>query len=284
MVRIDPALERIAARLTTAALRGHGDDDDDVFGQRSRPFVDVYSVAGLRRVLDEYGMTAALEAQGLGDHELVISRQDDYRHRLEVRLTDGRPIMDVHLHLREAPVAGRPSVGVVVVEWLMMQNPRASFDARRPRLPGQAHPGTGLGRHVHSLLVLLCRRLGRDALLTVPERFHLAVLYRRVEYVPVDGSDDGGVAAALRAGEDAGLSMAGLAWAVERGFVRRFDGTPWSYAPVALICPVSPRLEQALARGNDDAGRRSLELCVDVDALQASLVEDPVPGLLTIWR
>jgi hypothetical protein len=78
--------------------------------------------------------------------------------------------------------------------------------------------------------------------------------------------------------------MAGLAWAVERGFVCRLDGTPWSYAPVALICPVSPRLEQALARGNDDAGRRSLELCVDVDALQASLVEDPVPGLLTIWR
>jgi hypothetical protein len=165
-----------------------------------------------------------------------------------------------------------------------MQNPRAHFDARHPRLPGQAHPGTGLGRHVHSLLVLLCRRLGRDALLTVPERFHLAALYRRVEYVPVERDDGVGVEVALRAGHDAGLSMAGLAWAVERGCVHRVDGTPWSYQPVPLVCPVSPRLEQALSRANDDAGRPSLALTIDVDALQASLFDDPVPGLQTIWR
>jgi hypothetical protein len=167
----------------------------------------------------------------------------------------------------------------------LMQNPRARFDAQRPRLPGQEHPGTGLGRQVHSLLVLLCRRLGRDALLTVPERFHLAVLYRRVEYVPIDAHDDVGLVAALQAGQEAGVSMAALAWAVERACVLRPDGSPWSYRPAALVCPVSPRLERALSQGAlDDAAPPPLRLTVDVASLESSLARSPVPGLHTIWR
>jgi hypothetical protein len=284
-VRIDPSLERIAARLTTARLRA-GDDDDDLLEPDTLPFVDLYSVAGLRHALTEYGITAALEARGLGDHEYRISRQDAFRHRLEILLSDGRPIMDLRLHLREAPVVGGRSVAVVVVEWLLMQNPRASFDARRPRLPGQVYPGTGMGRQVHCLLVLLCRRLGRDALLTVPERFHLAALYRKVDYVAVDPDDDVGVHAALRAGDDAGLSMAGLAWAVERGCVVDIDEAPWSYRPHTLVCPVSDRLERALRRETASLlpQRPTSALHVDVARLEASLARVPVPGLPSIWR
>jgi hypothetical protein len=287
MVRIDPSLERIAARLSTARLRAPGDEDDgDLFEPGSRPFVDLYTVAGLRHALTEYGITAALEARGLGDHEYRISRQDDFRHRLEIVLSDGQPIMDLHLHLREAPVAGGRSVGVVVVEWLLMQNPRATFDARRPRFPGQHHPGTGMGRLVHSLLVLLCRRLGRDALLTVPERFHLAALYRQTDYVAVDPDDDVGIIAALQAGQDARLSMAGLAWAVERGCVVDVDETPWSYRPHTLVCPVSDRVERALRRETASLlpTMPTPALHVDVPRLQASLSRVPVPGLPTIWR
>jgi hypothetical protein len=287
MVRIDPSLERIAARLTSARLRAPGDDDeDDLFEPEARPFVDLYSAAGLRHALTEYGITAALEARGLGDHVYRISRQDDFRHRLEILLSDGRPIMDLHLHLREAPVVGGKPVGVVVVEWLLMQNPRADFSPTRPRFPGQSHPGTGMGRQVHTLLVLLCRRLGRDALLTVPERFHLASLYRHVDYVAVDPDDDVGIMAALRAGDEAGLSLAALAWAVERGCVVDVDEAPWSYRPHTLVCPVSERVERALRR--ETASLLPTvpvpSLHVDVPRLQASLERVPVPGLPGIWR
>lgn len=287
MVRIDPSLERIAARLTSARLRSPGDgEDDDLFAPEARPFVDLYSAAGLRHALTEYGITSALEARGLGDHEYRISRQDDFRHRLEILLSDGRPIMDLHLHLREAPVMGDKPVAVVVVEWLLMQNPRAEFSPTRPRFPGQTHPGTGMGRQVHALLVLLCRRLGRDALLTVPERFHLAGLYRKVDYIAVDPDDDVGIMAVLQAGADAGLSLAGVAWAVERGCVVHVDETPWSYRPHTLVCPVSERVERALRR--ETASLLPTvpvpPLRVDVPRLQASLERVPVPGLHGVWR
>jgi hypothetical protein len=287
MVHIDPSLERIAARLSSSQLRAMGEtDDDDLFEQEAAPFVDLYSAAGLRHALTEYGITAALEARGLGDHEYRISRQDGFRHRLEILLSDGRPIMDLHLHLREAPVAGGKAVGVVVVEWLLMQNPRAEFDQRRPRFPGQAHPGTGMGRQVHALLVLLCRRVGRDALLTVPERFHLAALYRTIDYVAVNPDDDVGIAAALQAGADVGLSMAGLAWAVERGCVIDGGGTSWSYRPHTLVCPVSERVERALRRETASLlpTMPTPSLHVDVPRLEVSLARVPVPGLPTIWR
>lgn len=285
-------MEKIAARLTSATLRAsEGEDDDDLFEPETRPFLDVYSVSGLRHALQEYGITAALEARGLGDHEYRVSREDDFRHRLEILLSDGRAIMDLHLHLRESPVVGDKPFAVVVVEWLLMQNPRQPFSPERPRFPGQLYPGTGMGRQVHTLLVLLCRRMCRDALLTVPERFHLALLYRRIDFVAVDANDDVGIQAVLQAGDVAGLSMAGLAWAVERGFVLDDDGAPWRYTPHTLVCPVSQRLELALRRETasspeEKAGPAalSLSLHVDVEGLQQSLASSPVDGLFTIWR
>jgi acetoin utilization deacetylase AcuC-like enzyme len=37
-----------------------------------------------------------------------------------------------------------PGLELVAIEWLLLQNPRESFSERRPRLPGQEHPGLGL--------------------------------------------------------------------------------------------------------------------------------------------
>ncbi|MDP2343741.1 MAG: hypothetical protein Q8O67_22475 [Deltaproteobacteria bacterium] len=285
-MHLDPRFERIARRLTAADLRADDDDDDDgldlMEARTGRRFVDAYSTAGLRRALDEYGITAALVALGLADHELRISADDPFRHQLRIVLADGRQVMDLRLHLVDAavdPVADPNRVSVVVVDWLSMQNPRASFSAQRPRLPGQEHPGTGLGRTVHQLLVLLCRRIGRDALITVPERFHLAVLYRKAGYVCLDADVEAVLIGVERAGAAAGLSLAELAWAVERGYVHADDddATVFVHAPVELVFPVSPRLERGLARRPQAP---IPAFVVDVEALRSSLAKDPVDGLV----
>jgi hypothetical protein len=291
MVRIDPALERIAARLTAADLRADSGDTSDLFEDDERPFVDVYSVTGLRRVLQEYGLDEALRRKGLGDHTLRITREDDFRHRLELVLSDGQPVMDMRLHLREAAVTHGDPVAVVVVDWLLMQHPRQTFSAERPQLPGQRHPGTGLGRIVHGLLVLLCRRLGRDGLVTVPERFHLAALYRRLGYraADVDMAADADVVAVMTAANDQGVSFVALAWAVERGLVFDDDGRPWRYAPHTRFCPVSARLERVLTPTPSTTSTTSMmsspptpHFHIDVDGLRRSLADDPVEGLTTI--
>ena len=286
MVWRDPRFQRIAQRLTAADLREGAADGDleeqDLMAARTgQCFVDAYSEAGLRRALDEYGITAALTRLGLGDHHLLITADDPFRHQLRIALDDGRLIMDLRLHLVDAaidPAKDPHRVAVVVVDWLSMQNPRASFSPARPRLPGQEHPGTGLGRQVHQLLMILCRRIGRDALITVPERFHLAVLYRQLGYLCLDADVDAALTGVERAGAAADLSLAKLAWAVERGCVHAVDGGPrvFAHAPVELVCPVSARLERALSRRSAKAIPRFV---VDVDALSRSLKNDPVDGL-----
>lgn len=303
MLRVAPDLERIAARLTAHDLRGHDDDDDDLFAARTaEAFVDTYSEQGLRRALTEYGVFDDLAARGLGDNELKITREDHYRHRLEITLLDGSPVMDMRLHLAEHSVgthvdkrvgtkgSGRGvddkdavPVAVVLINWLLMQHPRQPFSSTRPRLPGQQHPGTGMGRKVQELLVLLCRRLGRDGLVSVPERFHLSVLYRRIGFFPAVVAETAGVDAALAAAIVAGISFDQLAWAVERGFVVDERGLPWVYTPHTLICPVSSRLQrllraQAAANASSSTSNAPL-LRVDLDGLRASLANDPVDGV-----
>ncbi len=295
MVTVDSRLERIARRLTLADLRSDDDDDDgDLLAARQADwFVDVYSPSGLRHAFYEYGITSALAARGLADHRLLVTREDPFRHRLQLLLDDGGVIMDLRLHLVDAAVAKAPHekdsgdknsgdknsgdndrISVVVVDWLLMQNPRAAFSTARPRLPGQEHPGTGLGGQVHQLLILLCRRLGRDGLVNTPERFHLAALYRRLGYVG-DAHDDAIIAGVVAAAARQSISLPLLAWAVDRGFVNN-DAGKYRYAPHELFCPVSKRLERALAH---PPAAPQPGFVVDVDGLHRSLRHEPVAGL-----
>jgi hypothetical protein len=97
VLRVDPAFERIARRLTSLELRAgadaRGDADllkpGEAAGRTSSAFVDTYSVEGIHRVLDEYGLRAQLERQGLGDVVIDITQDDPFRHRLAVRLPEG---------------------------------------------------------------------------------------------------------------------------------------------------------------------------------------------------
>jgi hypothetical protein len=280
MVRVRPEFERVAARLRLHELSAEDDDDaDDLLAARTAArFVDTYSVDGLRLVMDAYGLQAALHERGLGDCRVRVSRDDAFRHRLELLLDDDRRVMDMRLHLQELalPAAQPVAFSVVVVDWLLMQHPGERFSSSRPRLPGQAWPGTGLGRQVHDLLVLLCRRIGRDALLNTPERFHLAALYRRAGYRSLDDDGGAGVDAALAAGRSAGLSFAALTWAVERGFVR-CDGGAWAYHPAPHLFAVSERAERWVRRL--PAAPPGPSVTVDVAGLRQSLRDDPVDGV-----
>ncbi|OGQ18739.1 MAG: hypothetical protein A2138_04005 [Deltaproteobacteria bacterium RBG_16_71_12] len=290
MSRVDPRFEAISRRLTMLELMDPGpnappEGSESPFARAER-FVATYSEAGLRTAIREFGLDDKLRALGIADFELRITEEDPFRHRLEVLLADDalrdRHVMDLRLHLSRVGLPGvEEHADVVIVEWLLMQNPRGAFSKERPRLPGQRAPGTGLGREVAQLLMLLCRRVQREALITVPERFHLAELYRRSGWLPINLEEEHAltdVLAATRA-----LSLAARAWAVERGFVRDADGAPFTYHPHERVMPVSERLERALAPGGFFMLREVLRppraYRIDVEALRRSLHDDPVDGL-----
>lgn len=300
---MDPHLDRISRRLTALELRQPDPGDDALvtevkpgspFGRVTRRFVQTYSAAGLKTVIRETGLEEKLQEQGLGDYRIRITDDDPFRHRLEILLPDDVPglhggrapedrhIMDMHLHLTSVALPGvEEQVDVVVVEWLLMQNPRRVFTKDRPRLPGQRHPGTGLGRIIAQLLWLMCRRIGRDGLINIPERFHLDELYARAGWIAVDPEHERFTQGVLAASE--GLSLAARAWAMERGFVTDENGQVARYTPHERVMPVSERLEKALKPGGFLWLQRLLDepprFTVDVDALRRSLRAFPVEGM-----
>jgi hypothetical protein len=265
--------ERISRRLTTLELTA-GDDD--------ARFVRTYSTRGLHTVIDEYGLDAKLRALGLSDYRLVVTEDDAFRHRLELVLPGGEHVMDLRLHLAHARIPNASErADVVIVEWLLMQNPRAAFSSAKPRLPGQRHPGTGLGRAVAELLAIMCRRIGRDGLVVVPERFHLAELYAQAGWIAPSPEAERDLADVLRATPS--LTFAARAWAVERGFVVDEDGAAFVHRPSERVLAVSPRMKEALAPDGFLWLRRLVgaeaRFTVDIAALRASLVADPVEGM-----
>lgn len=293
MPRLDPHFERIARRLNTLELRRPDVDEDPLdmepgspFGRVSRRFADTYTSGGLRTVIREYGLDEKMRGQGLTDYELRISEEDPFRHRLEIFLPEGvaeeRRVMDLRIHLTSVALPGvEEHADVVIVDWLLMQNPLRSFTRERPRLPGQRYPGTGLGRDVAQLLVLMCRRIGRDGLVTVPEHFHLAELYAAAGWrapAPQAERELDAIIAATRT-----LSLAGRAWAVERGFLSDEDGEIVSYTPHERVLPVSERLEKAMAPGGFLWLTRLLtpipKLELDLEGLRQSLRDEPVEGM-----
>ncbi len=284
------------------------DDAEDILGDLTERgggeamrsgdrFVGFYSRSGVLTVLEAYGVSARLERLGLTPWELRLSSDGGGRHRLEVLLEGGgeddHRLIDLVVELRrvrEIPIGdGRCDTevyDVLVVEWLALQNPRAGFTTGRPQLPGQHHPGLGIGRTVHNMILLMARRLGRDGVLNVPRHFHLAVFYDRFGYrflCEAHQTEVRVVAGALLGS----LPMAAVSWAVERGLVELDRGggfEPWMCRPVEMLAPVSERLQDRLGR---DGGwfrrlispRPRFRVRLDRAGLVESLRSDPVPGL-----
>ena len=95
-------------------------------------------------------------------------------------------IVDLKIRLgtylpKESDIHLFPSRGYrfLMLEWLTLQNPLIEFSSRRIPLPGQNHPGLGLGRKVLDMFIHLSRVIRSDGILAYPAFFHNAFLFSR---------------------------------------------------------------------------------------------------------
>jgi hypothetical protein len=243
--RFDRAYRRIARSLSNAALL---QDDTDTVGDadetgetlmldkdRGRRFLDHYGTRGLRVAFERYGLIAAIERRGFTDiqietrvatdrHELLLSSGSERLVEIVVR----RDILSVPHHVleRSAPAEVHPpdTYRVLTIDWLSLQNPRAPFSLEKPRLPGQEHPGLGIGWRVMTLLARTVERLELDGFVTVAEYLHNAELYAR-EMPHLDPREAGRLSALLRTlRTDEALNTAQASWAMEWGLVYEDGG------------------------------------------------------------
>ncbi|HXK10865.1 MAG TPA: histone deacetylase [Vicinamibacteria bacterium] len=216
-------------------------------GRASR-FLGYFSRHGVELLLERAGVLPQLRARGFRALRVDLEGRDGQGQTLRI-LSDDERRVELLVEMRAGRSRGAiAGMEVVALEWLLLQNPREPFSERRPRLPGQQHPGLGLLRDFMGWLVVVCEAHGLDGVFFVAAHYHIAMQSRRLVR-PLRPEDEARLLAIAAALE--GVPLAEATSAVEEGrLVETGTGRPADWHPVATVLPVSERLH-ALVSGRD---------------------------------
>jgi hypothetical protein len=310
VTRYDREFRRIARSLSRLELANSNSTEDEVLDpstllgpdRESRigtgRFLGFYGIAGLELAFERYGLFAALARRGFTDPQLTLRLESD-RHTLildspnESAKERGERLRLLELVVRRdamlpAPPTGMPALNkqyeVLTIDWLLLQNPALEFTSARPRLPGQNHPGLGVGWRVLAILYRAAERLGVSGLVTVADHLHNAEHYAR-ELPFFDPAHAGRLRALLKLlRHDHQLSVAEASWAMEWGCVRDGKGEPVAWRGEAQVATEDESLRVyfkspqygVLAKAGEEACRFEL----DRETFESKWTEARANGLL----
>jgi hypothetical protein len=239
-----------SVRSASAPLALEGSDLAAAGGLSSR-YLGRFTLPALCAEMDQAGVLPALRTRGY-DPSVRIEREEG-EHRLLVTSSNGSEVL-IDLRMREEalPISdpglrsrGLEVLSVLVVEWLSLQDPRAVFTRERPRLPGQTHPGLGLGRQLYGRVLGWAAAWGKDGLVNVPAFFHNAKFYAP-PFAFLDAAEQGRFEALCR--DLAGHPVADASAALEAGrVVEVASGEPVTWSPGDMLAALSPPVREYLA-------------------------------------
>ncbi len=207
-------------------------------GKPSR-FLGFYSRSGVELALERAGLLERLRARGYGRPtiELDLGQPAGDMARLYGDAGKRELLMEIRARLDRRLLPGVP---LLHLEWLLLQDPRASFPPGASGLPGQQYPGLGLLAEVMALLVAACDRLSLEGISFVPSYYHLAAKGRRLLRF-LDPDDEARIASL-----EAALGGRPLAEATrqvaEGRVVDAETGAPFAWRPMVMILPTSEAL------------------------------------------
>ena len=202
--------------------------------------------------LDQAGVLAALRTRGYGDPNIRIEVEGGEHRLLVTSPSGGESLIDLRMAEEALPVTepglrarGVEVLSILVVEWLALQDPRAVFTRERPRLPGQTHPGLGLGRHLYTRVLGWAAQWGKDALVNVPAYFHNAKFYAP-PFAFLSAAEQGRFEALGRDLVD--LPVADASAALQAGHVLDIaTGEPVTWSPGGMLAALSPPVRDYLS-------------------------------------
>lgn len=233
-----------------------GDDGGSLEGWAHALFLGTYSAEGIYKALRHYGVLPLVEARGFRGLRLEIDTQDPFLH--VARLHDAGGLLLVELRARVAlgRDAGAPGrlgeLTFLDIEWIAAEDPRRSFAHDRPPLPGQRHPGLGVGPELEELMALMSRRLGAAGVIAHPQWVHNAALYHP-RWMFADPVEEGRFSAMLR--DLIAHSLPKLSWGVNLGCVTDEEGLTVSWAPGPQVLPRTPEAKRWFANPRWRAAR-----------------------------
>ena len=204
----------------------------------------VYSAHAVEFTLERHGVLEAVRQRGFAEPRVSLDASDP-AHQI-VRVHGRKPgfpeslLLELVVRRRRLPARPQaPDLDMLAIEWLLLQDPTASFRSSRPAMPGQKHPGLGLAGPVVAMLVDACRRLELGGLLATPARYANAVVGARW-FRFLDPEAEGRMAALRQV--LAGRSLEQAAELMEAGALRTRAGEPVRFEPADQVLPLHPAL------------------------------------------
>ena len=231
-------------------------EKDDLFAdveekRGSTLFLGKYTMHEAGRVMQKRSFVRDAKKRDLWPIKVVVdSREFPPLQRLQFFTgSEGPENLVVDIKLREGrytPKCELPfdfsfsSYTFLVLEWLTLQNPRAQFSESKRPLPGQKHPGLGLGRKFFDVFEYLARLNKDDGILAFPAYFHNAVKFLRDFYFL--NPDKRGEVQAIRE-EFSDIPFTKLAWVVNLCCLRDQNGVAYEWKAEEMVSPVNKELK-----------------------------------------
>jgi len=138
--------------------------------------------------LKNYGVLQQLKEKGFPQPRILIRSIDPFRQTLKILSSPDAPEEDPYLlcelrlfdtWLKNPALEELLEIefDALVIDWLLFQNPKATFSPERPRLPGQQYPGLGIMRSSMTAILDFAKQIGKEAVVNIPEYYHNAALY-----------------------------------------------------------------------------------------------------------
>jgi hypothetical protein len=245
---------RIERTLDQSSLTTEPDDagwslsEEDLAGilpeaPRHTRFLGYFSRHGVELVLQRFGILDQLRALGFNHPTVDVDLSHPVGQTVRIFGDVGRTelLMELRVNRTMRPIKG---LDLMVVEWLLLQNPRAHFGPYRRPLPGQDYPGLGMLKDVFGWLVVISERLELDGIYFVPSSYHVAAQSRGVVNF-VEPEHEAIYRAFKKALE--GMQLAEASQAVDRGrVVDRSTGEAREWRGLPMILPVSDELKDRI--------------------------------------
>jgi acetoin utilization deacetylase AcuC-like enzyme len=243
---------RAFARLDRALLARRGSEwaltADDLVGgdpgeRRETRVLGRYTPQGVELLLERVGVFRRLRLLGFPDPVVVVDFGSGLGHTVRVFGEPERQNLLIEMRLRRDRRLV-PDGDVLFVEWMLLQNPRVQFSARLPPLPGQQHPGLGLLGVVVGLLMLICEKVGLEAVVDVPSQYFVAAVgHKHMRFLdPTAQARFEALAETL-----SGMPLAEAERALAEGrVVDAATGASVAWEPTPMVIPVSERLRETL--------------------------------------
>ncbi len=215
-------------------------------------FLGRYTLEDVVERLERSGLLPGLVQKGIKHPQVVLQPHKEDEHRLYI-LDEAATttILLVELRLSLTKLIHPDPIDIVheaeshqmlSANWVLLQNPYESFSEEKPALPGQEHPGLGLGRKCHQFLARLAGELHCDGVLNYPQFYHNALFYRD-EYFFLDPAQQGQLMAMIRDLSKYPVHVASRAIAEGKlKDVHQDRLLEWS--PEVMVCPLQEELRR----------------------------------------